>query len=569
MNILEKLNEKDISIDVRYYGLEDLSTGIKVKELLEGKDIILEHYSNKQIHNINNYIDYVFLDFIMNFEEVLPYIKEDKKQEFLDFFAECKLIYKEYNIKDVINYIKNSYKDIYSFEDNEDKSLYLAHDLKKHTSDFVALHFNSFDIDIFDYIIDEATYDVIDCFDKWQKYFIKNPNELSKLFNKNNIEKVLYMRFEEVANILENLNNNDKFSETIINAVEIIYFIIKEKFFNPIGEYAILESYYMLNDCLLFLKKLKSPHVYELEKELEKQEVIFNENLLKNGHVQTIEYDLKPFVDFFENKKNPWEIRIVYLTHFRNKEGKIVSFLEHGAKCNSKALTDDFARKNPGTDDYFTSWRLRNLNLEIFEIKARFMSLMNTSSNISEYLSDIYGELKYICTNIETSMELECFDENIEMLSQFLTDLFINLRNNNNNHTKVTIKNNIFGCSILICGLIEKVLRIIYKYSMRNISYISDSNITLGSLLNETDKKSNIILDILGKEQIKCLRYYLHKIDPYNAVGKNIRNDLAHLNGRTIKRLDYDLVYELLSYLTSVLNSCVLYYQKKNKLTKQ
>lgn len=243
MNILEKLNEKDIRIDIRYYGLEDLSTGIKVKELLDGKDIILEHYNNKQIHNINNYIDYVFLDFIMNFEDVLPYIKEDKKQEFLDFFAKCNLIYNEYNIKDVINYIKNSYEDIYSFEDNEDKSLYLAHDLKDYTSDFIALHFNSFDIDIFDYIIDEATYDVIDCFDKWQKYFIKNPNELSKLFNKDNIEKVLYMRFEEVANILENLNNNDKFSETIINAVDIIHFIIKEKFFNHVGEHAIWESY--------------------------------------------------------------------------------------------------------------------------------------------------------------------------------------------------------------------------------------------------------------------------------------------------------------------------------------
>ena len=218
MNILEKLNEKDIRIDIRYYGLEDLSTGIKVKELLDGKDIILEHYSNKQIHNINNYIDYVFFDFIMNFEEVIPYIKEDKKQEFLDFFAKCKLIYNEY------------------------KSLYLAHDLKDYTSDFVALHFNSFDMDVFDYIIDEATYDVIDSFDKWQKYFIKNPNELSKLFNKDNIEKVLYMRFEEVANILESLNNKDKFSETIINAVEIIYFIIKEKFFNPVGEHAIWES---------------------------------------------------------------------------------------------------------------------------------------------------------------------------------------------------------------------------------------------------------------------------------------------------------------------------------------
>ena len=74
--------------------------------------------------------------------------------------------------------------------------------------------------------------------------------------------------------------------------------------------------------------------------------------------------------EFFENKKHPWEIRIVYLTHSRDKEGNLVSFLEHGAKCDSKALSDDLARKNPGTDDYFTSWRLRNLSLDIFEIKG-------------------------------------------------------------------------------------------------------------------------------------------------------------------------------------------------------
>ena len=33
MNILEKLNEKDIKLDIRYYGVEDFSTGIKVKKL--------------------------------------------------------------------------------------------------------------------------------------------------------------------------------------------------------------------------------------------------------------------------------------------------------------------------------------------------------------------------------------------------------------------------------------------------------------------------------------------------------------------------------------------------------
>ena len=566
MNILEKLNEKDIKLDIRYYGVEDFSTGIKVKKLLDGKEIILEHYNNKNIDNINDYIDYVFLNFIMNFEEVMPYIKEEKKEEFLEFFKKCQLVYKEYKLKDVINYIKLNYITIYSFEDDKRKSLYLAHDLKDYTSDFIALHFNSFTIDIIDYIINKATYDIIDSFDKWKKYFLKYPNEISKLFSESNINKVLYMRFDEIADIVDNLNNNDKFLKIIPNIVDIIFEIIKKRYFNPVGEHAIWQSYYMLNDSLLFFKKIKSTHVYELEKELEKQEVIFNENLERIGNVQTIEYDSKPFVDFFENKSHPWEVRIVYLTHSKDKEGKLVSFLENAAKSNEKGLADELGRKNPGTDDYFTNWRLRNLSLYMFEIKARFFSLFKTPSNISEYMSDIYGELKYICENIDTSIESEGIDEDIEMLSQFLADLFINLPKDKS--LKVTIKNNIFGCSVFICGLIEKVLRIIYKHSIMNISYISDSNITLGNLLSERENNFNIILDILGIEQTRCLRYYLHKTeDNYNAVGKNVRNDLAHLNGRTIKQLNYDLVLELLAYLTSILNSCVLYYQRKNKNT--
>jgi len=97
---------------------------------------------------------------------------------------------------------------------------------------------------------------------------------------------------------------------------------------------------------------------------------------------------------------------------------------------------------------------------------------------------------------------------------------------------------------------------------MREILYIPDSNITLGSLLNENNKDNSIIIDILGAEQIKCLKYYLHKIDYYNSIGQNIRNDLAHINGKTMKRLNHDLILELLAFFTSIINSCVLYYQK-------
>ena len=563
MNVINKLELENIKIGIRYYGLEDLSTGITVKDLLEGKEIILSNYTNNNILSLDDYINYVFLDYIMKFQEVIPYVKEEKKDEFEKFITNCKLMYDKYKLADVVKYIQKNYKEIYNYND-EDKVTCLSFDLKDYTSEFIGEHFNCFNEDVIKYVINEATYDVIDCFEKWQKYFIKNHEKLKILFSVENINKVFFMRIQELINIIESLHSNNKFDEAILTAMDIIYDILEKQYFNPEGEQHIWQSYFMINDCLPFYRKMSSPYAYKLEKELEKQEIIFNDNLIKNGHTQTIEFDLKPFRDFFEDDTKPWEVKIVFSTHSRDENGKLVSFLEQGAKCVAKGLSDELARKNPGTDDYFTSWRLRNLGLYSMEVKSRFMTLMSNDHNISEYLSDIYGELRYICENINTTIELEGLNENVEMLSQFLSDLFINLPNNEKQY-QLSIKTTVYGCAMFICGLIEKVLRIIYKNSMKEVSYIPDSSITLGNLLIERDKHTSIILDILGTEQIRCLRYYLHKIDFYNAVGQNIRNDLAHINGRTMKNLNHDLILELLSYFTSILNSCVLYYQNKNK----
>ena len=40
MNIIEKLKGKNIHTQIKYYGLNDLSTGISINEFLEGKKII-------------------------------------------------------------------------------------------------------------------------------------------------------------------------------------------------------------------------------------------------------------------------------------------------------------------------------------------------------------------------------------------------------------------------------------------------------------------------------------------------------------------------------------------------
>ena len=44
MNIINKLELENIKIGIRYYGIEDLSTGITVRDLLQGKSVILNNY---------------------------------------------------------------------------------------------------------------------------------------------------------------------------------------------------------------------------------------------------------------------------------------------------------------------------------------------------------------------------------------------------------------------------------------------------------------------------------------------------------------------------------------------
>lgn len=120
MNVINQLELENIKIGIRYYGLEDLSTGIAVKYLLEGKKTILSNYTNKNILSLDDYINYVFLDYIMKFQEVIPYVKEEKKDEFEKFITNCKLMYDKYKLADVVKYIQKNYKEIYNYND-EDK----------------------------------------------------------------------------------------------------------------------------------------------------------------------------------------------------------------------------------------------------------------------------------------------------------------------------------------------------------------------------------------------------------------------------------------------------------------
>ena len=47
----------------------------------------------------------------MIFQEVIPYVKDEKKYEFENFIIDCKFIYDKYKLSDVIKYIQKNYKE--------------------------------------------------------------------------------------------------------------------------------------------------------------------------------------------------------------------------------------------------------------------------------------------------------------------------------------------------------------------------------------------------------------------------------------------------------------------------
>ncbi len=555
MNIIEKLKLQNIESQIKYYGLEDLATGIAVGQFLDGKEIILQNYVDFKISNIDEYIDYVYLENITKFEEVIPYVREDKKEEFQKFINDCKKLFDKYKKKEFVNYIFNNYVEIFEYKKEEEVPSFLEFNLREYTIIALANYKNKINDALLNYIIGNQIYILIDNFEHWQEYFKKNPQQFEKLLSKKNIEKIFSLRHEEIFDILIAFYNIDKFKDVVKKISESIFEIIKKMFFGTNDYNSIWESYYTLDECLYFFRKIKSAKTHKIEEELNIQKDIFDVGLKKNGQRVEFEIDLKPFKENFENKSIPREIRILSITHGKDKDNVLTSFVDNAINHEGKVLSDIISRNNPGTNEYFTSARLRCLNLYTFEIKGKLDIILSITENIKEYIDGVYEKIKWICKNLNLNNENEDFDENIGMLYQYLIDL----ANIDKEHV-TSVKNMCYGLSMFLCGFIEKILRTIYKNSISKDIYMPDANTTLKNLLDD----KIIINKILGFNQVQCLKYLLIKADYEKNVGLNIRNDLAHLNARTIKKLKYDMVLELLAYFTLIINTTCLYYDNCN-----
>lgn len=548
MNIIKFLKDKGITSTIRYYGTADLATGFEVKNIVEKKDII-NGYLEKikpQITTIDEYIDYLYLRCEIQYEEVIPLVREDLRDEFTNQIIIFKEKYKGYQKKDLTLFVKENYKNILK---NKYTDLYIEPDVVDFTVEILLNAYNSdTDDEIIEYIIENFSYLIYDNFDSCKKIFDNDKEHkfYEKLLEKKILEEDSQYRLDEICNVLQHLKkkNIDIYKDKLANLIKII----RKRTFNANVD-NVINKYYELKNFTKKLKEFREKDYYIFEKELKKQEPLIDEYLKHHGKSIPFEINIKPIIDVLENDKKEWYTKSLSITHTTDKENtsQIISNLEYAYKYFARSKLTDFISTNKDTDDVFTFSVLNNLSLTMMCGKHVIFYIMNDDNKLNDLFAyilrdaDIYFGQDCLYFNMET------FEIDINMLF----DAFKELRNAIEQNDDIKIKWKIYATEMLLCGIIEKLLRNIYYEKTKNEKFVSFDSLTIGSLIKTKELKSE-----MGEFNCLCLEYYLSKRE--GNIGNNNRNDFGHFNDNMYSKLTIDTVLEELYFLLTISNSLLV-----------
>ena len=182
MNIIKFLKDKGITSTIRYSGTTNSETEFEVRKIVKKKDIINSYLkkTKPQITTIDEYIDYLYLKCKIQYEEIIPLVREDIRDDFANQIRLFKDKYDKYKKENLISFLKENYKDILS---NKYNGLYIKGDIIDYTLEILLSTYNSgVDDEIIEYLIVNYSYLLYDKFDSCKKIF--NSDNKQKFYKK-------------------------------------------------------------------------------------------------------------------------------------------------------------------------------------------------------------------------------------------------------------------------------------------------------------------------------------------------------------------------------------------------
>lgn len=528
MNLFDKLKEKDINLTIQYYGNNDLCTRWECADLIKCFDIVknlLDNIEFKSVTNLNEYINYLMLVKISSFSEMIEnIITEDNKSKISTLSNIAKDKVKSVTVQDLIKFTNSTYIDLFNNED-----------ISSITLDFCIKYQNGISNSVFIWLAENKPYIFISNYDNLKKIFIK-PEIIEKVLNVKNVEKLIYYDDKKLYCILKSLNKKNISCLIEFNSGIYSFYI---NTYNTLNENNVLQYFNILKSIMRYLDNIKFSNANECNKIFKQVELLLDESIQKNGQTFSYEIPVKEFDKvYYSNTK--WEHKLISLTHSLNKKtNKFESVFKYK---NRTSLIDDVS-SNIDKDDYFTYSRQQDIRIALNVGSSIFQYIFSKKEFAENVAGWIRAIIDYVCKSIGY--------ENDDILKEYeiIIETFFTWINNNWSQNISVGRALCYSIQMLLCGSIEKLLRVIYK--SRTETLFLDYDFSLSIAL----KDKTIIQPILSEDLAKVCHYVLCK---ENHIGNNYRNKLAHLYDFDLSTINPEMNFQLFYLYVCILNSIFL-----------
>ena len=545
MNIINFLKEQKASASLTYYGKDDMATVYQIKVLVDHEQEINEYYNKKSfdINNIDDYIDFLFVDMYSKLSEIIPLVRDDIKDKVQIEVNYLNDIRKKYRDSDCNKYIKNNFGTVLNIESLKKYDL-RAYEIIDITLNYIKDNFKVFkeNKNIYEYIVENYAYKIFYNFNKYRKIFDKYPEFYNILFSEEILKGQMYTKISHLEDALKVIKIKD--IELYNDTINLILKIIKERSFNTNLE----KVMYTFNDIKATRKlfeKIGEKSYIEIYNEEKKQEIILDEYIHKNGHKSSFEINIKDFVSVYENKEINWEIKSLMITHGRYNKKMVSRFESVLSKKREKNLIDLVSTNIP-TNEYFTYSIQNELSIMMMFGKLMIQYMLFEDDRFEELMNYLFAGIANYTEKF--NIDIPNIEDDFNMISFTLKNL-VN-ENKRKEKDKLIIQLWNYNAIHLIVGVFEKIIRELYYKNVQMKKYVPKEKLTLENIF-----KAEELDNMLGQANKKAFQYFLTSD---NFVGNNLRNDVCHYNNNIYEVCTLDNTLTVVYILLTLTNELLL-----------
>lgn len=542
---------KDILSEINYCSSKDFTTSIFINNIINNLDSLEanKEFLNCEVSDFYSFYQYIWI------QSVKRFIK-DINEFNVSIEIKDKII-KIFNInsnnRSIISYINNNYNDIFNKNNHTEVRFYAIQNI------LLDLIYNKFsktiNENVFLFLEKNIPITLILNFEICKNYYSKPEKEenFKSLFNDLESSKAfddqIYLRF------LCKTNGNyhkeflrEKASFICNRALNVI----KQKGIDSDNK-IIIQLANLLDEYLKLAKIFKLPCYADFVLYKNKIDKALDEYLHKHGeHLELGPISLQSVIDFLKKDAKPFSfLRITHSLKNNSYINKCNDIFDIEQKSAFSEVVGEY--DNPRSDKY-PYYKQKSMNLYL-DINCQILKCILNDEKLAVDFS------RYL-VRVSNEVEQNYFNNDVKIVSEYLgiyemiNNLFSLYKNYSSDTPLIKALEN--GSCLILCGLIEKILRNVIIKELGNTLFIDLDAITLAQILNPNYELKDIS---------KGLRYYLEyyllseinsNIPKEERPGKNIRNIQMHNRNGKYEKTCYNDVIILFYLALSILGDLVI-----------